>query len=216
MRELIARWQRGWSVARGLPAAEDVGGGLRVRCLQPGRDVEYVAFDARNIDGLADRVHREQEITWLTVPTTDPEATAALLQAKGLILLKRAEQLMTIDLRQHPESKLTGPYSLETSVDRGAITATVRHESGEMAAKGTMGLSGEDAVADRIETAAAHRRRGLASVVMGELARAAAGHGARHGILIASEDGQRLYTALGWHTEAVVLIATTPGNDHPD
>jgi GNAT superfamily N-acetyltransferase len=207
VRELIERWHRGWCVARRVPAAEDVGGGLRVRCLQPGRDIEYVAYGPDDLDGLAERVRAEPEVAWLTVPTHDPGRTAGLLQERGLALLKRAEQLMTIELSEHPASKLDGPYHLEVAVDRDVVTATVRHESGEAAAGGTMGLVGTDAIADRIETAAAHRRRGLASVVMGELARTAAEHGARHGILIASEDGQRLYPRLGWRPEAAVLIA---------
>jgi GNAT superfamily N-acetyltransferase len=215
VRELIERWQRGWSVARALPAAEDVGAALRVRCLQPGRDVEYVAYDTSHLDELAERLRAEQEITWLTVPTAEPERTGQALEKAGLVLLKRAEQLMTIELRDHPESKPAGPYRVEVNVERGAVVATVRHESGEAAAWGTMGLSGTDAVADRIETAEAHRRRGLGRVVMGELARTAAGQGAEHGILVASEEGQHLYLALGWRAVADVLIATTPGNDYP-
>ncbi|MEU4681477.1 hypothetical protein [Micromonospora sp. NPDC023737] len=46
LRNLVVRWQRGWGVARALPVADDVDGALRVRCMQPGRDVEYVALDA--------------------------------------------------------------------------------------------------------------------------------------------------------------------------
>ncbi|MFI5897688.1 GNAT family N-acetyltransferase [Actinoplanes sp. NPDC051513] len=215
MRDLIVRWQRGWGVARGLPAADDLGNGLRVRSLQPGRDVEYIAYHAGDLDRLAGQVRAERDVTWLTVPTTEPARTAGALEAAGLILLKRAEQLMTIELPDHPDGALTGPYGLEVGADRGVVTATVRHESGQVAAKGTMGLSEEDAVADRIETMPAHRRRGLARVVMGALARTAAGQGAEHGILIASQDGQRLYATLGWRTVAEVLIATTPGNSYP-
>lgn len=210
MRDLIVRWQRGWSVARGLPEAEDVGGGLRARCLQPGRDVEYVAYDDAELDKLAQRVRAEREITWLTVPTIEVDAAAATLQRNGLELVRRAEQLMTIELRDHPERGLAGPYGLEVALDRDVVTATVRHESGEAAATGTMGLTGRDAVADRIETFPGHRRRGLAGVVMGALARTAVRAGAEHGILIASEDGQRLYARLGWQRAADVLIATNP------
>src|SRR4051812_41615057 len=182
MRDLIVRWQRGWSVARGLPEAEDVGGGLRVRCLQPGRDVEYVAYDDTELDKLAQRVRAEHELTWLTVPTTGPGAAAATLERNGMELVRRAGQAMTIAPRDHPESRLAGPYGLEVAVDRDVVTATVRHESGEPAAKGTMGLAGRDAVADRIETFPAHRRRGLATVVMGALTRTAVRAGAGHGI----------------------------------
>jgi GNAT superfamily N-acetyltransferase len=223
LRDLIVRWQRGWGVARALPAAEDVGGGLRLRCMQPGRDVEYVALDAgedlASLTRLAELVAGENTVTWLTVPTTDPAGTATALAAAGLILLKRSELLMTADLRGHPQNMPAAPYRLLTQVDshRGdrVVTATVRHEAGEVSARGTMGLTGTDAIADRIETVPAHRRKSLASAIMSALARSAIVEGAEDGILIASEEGQRLYTTLGWQPVADVLIATTPGNAYP-
>lgn len=219
LRELIVCWQRGWGAARGLPAAADLGPGLRVRCRQPGRDVEYVALDAdhdpASLRVLAGRVAAEDEVTWLTVPTTDPAAAAARLEAAGLVLLKRAELLMTTDLRDHPRPPPAAGYHLETRVDGAVLAAGVLDASGATGARGTMGLTGTDAVADRIETLPAHRRRGLASSLMGALAAAALNAGAGRGILIASEEGQHLYAKLGWHPAADVLIATTPGNTYP-
>jgi GNAT superfamily N-acetyltransferase len=217
LRELITCWQRGWAVARALPAATDLGPGLRVRCLQPGRAVEYVALqdDESSLRFLAGRVAAEDEVTWLTVPTTDPPAAAASLQAAGLVLLRRAELLMTIALETHPAPPPAAGYTLDTRTDADVVTAAVLSESGEVGARGTAGLTGPDAVADRIETLPAHRRRGLASTVMGALAAAATARGATRGLLIASEEGQHLYTKLGWHPAAGVLIATTPGNTFP-
>ncbi|GAA2384335.1 GNAT family N-acetyltransferase [Dactylosporangium salmoneum] len=223
LRNLIARWQHGWGVARALPVAEDVGGGLRVRCMQPGRDVEYVALDAdedlASLTRLADLVAGEDTVTWLTVPTTDPARAASALVDAGLIVLKSSELLMTADLRGHPQHISAAPYRLLTQVDshRGdsVVAATAQHESGEVGARGTMGLTGTDAIADRIETMPAHRRKGLASAIMSSLARSAIEEGVEHGILIASEDGQRLYTTLGWQPVANVLITTTPGNTYP-
>jgi GNAT superfamily N-acetyltransferase len=223
LRDLIVRWQRGWGVARALPAAEDVGGALRSHCMQSGREVEYVALDAdedvASLAGLADRVAGEHAVTWLTVPTTDPARTATALEAAGLVVLKRSEVLMTVGLRGHPRSRPAAPYRMVTRVDprRGdaVVTATVRDESQEVGARGTMGVTGTDAVADRIETAPAHRRRGLASAIMGALTDAAAGAGAETGILVASEDGRRLYATLGWQPVADVVIAATPGTTYP-
>ncbi|MFC3499737.1 GNAT family N-acetyltransferase [Micromonospora krabiensis] len=210
-------------MARELPVAEDVGGALRVRCMQPGRAIEYVALDAgkdvASLATLAELVAGEDEVTWLTVPTTEPAKAASALTAAGLTVLKHSEKLMTADLRGHQQNTPSAPYRLLTQVDSygggSVVTATVRHESGDVGARGTMGLAGTDAVADRIETLPAHRRKGLASAVMGALARSAVEEGAEHGILIASEDGQRLYLALGWQPVADVLIATTPGNTYP-
>ena len=128
----------------------------------------------------------------------------------------RAQALGNADdsrLLGHPQHTPVAPYRLQVDARGGdsAVTATVRHESGEVGARGTMGLAGTDAVADRIETMPAHRRKGLASATMSALARSAIEEGAEQGILIASEDGQRLYTTLGWQPVADVLIATTPG-----
>ncbi|MEU7867283.1 GNAT family N-acetyltransferase [Dactylosporangium sp. NPDC049140] len=223
LRNLIVRWQHGWGVARALPVAEDVGGGLRVRCMQPGRDVEYVALDAdedlASLTRLAELVAGEDTVTWLTVPTTDPAKAASALVDAGLIVLKSSELLMTADLRRHPQHVPAEPYRLLTQVDShlggSVVTATMRHESGEIGARGTMGLTGTDAIADRIETVPAHRRKGLASAIMSALARSAIEEGVEHGMLVASEDGQGLYTTLGWQPVAGVLIATTPGNTYP-
>jgi GNAT superfamily N-acetyltransferase len=198
-------------VARGLTEVEDVGDGLRVRCLQPGRDVEYVALDEAAVPALATRVLGEREVTWLTVATSSPARVAGTLTGAGLVLLKRAEQLMTIPLADHPSSKPAEPYHLDVAKVGATVTATVRDAStGEAAARGTLGLSGTDGIADRIETVPGHRRKGLASVVMGALVEAAREEGATHGILIASEDGQHLYRRLGWRAVADVLIATAP------
>lgn len=73
-----------------------------------------------------------------------------------------------------------------------------------------MAVVGTDAIADRIETVPEHRRRGLGSVVMSSLVENAMAHGATTGILVATADGQQLYSALGWTTRATVLIAQTP------
>lgn len=210
LRDLTVRWQRGWGVARGLPAADPIDGGLRVQCLQPGRDVEYVALDPSAVDRLAARLLREDMITWLTVPTDEPARAAAALETAGLLLLKRSELMMTVDLHAQPRRAPAPPYTIETLLVGSVVSVTVRSGTGEPAASGSMGLTGTDAIADRIETSAGHRRRGLGGAVMSALASAAIDHGAKHGVLIASADGQRLYRALGWRPAADVLIATTP------
>jgi GNAT superfamily N-acetyltransferase len=194
---------------------------------------------------LARLLQGEEAVTWLTVATASPAApgsdrmaaagsgsagtevvangpanSAAALEAAGLVILRRAEQLMTIDLRAHPHINAPEPYRLQTFIEPGehgmVLSAEVWDESGERAATGTMGLSGHDAIADRILTSPAHRRHGLGGAVMSALSRAALDHGASRGILLASLDGQRLYKALGWQRVSDVLIATTPGNAYPE
>ncbi|MFF7360163.1 GNAT family N-acetyltransferase [Streptomyces sp. NPDC008125] len=217
--DLIRRWLNGWSVARSLPEAEPVGSagdgdGLRSECGQRSREAEVFALRAdeepESVSRLADVVAAAGQSTWLTVPTSHPDAVEALVTAAGLVVLQRSEWLMTTDLTTHPQHAPTEPYEREIRTEGPVTVVTLRTPSGEPAANGTIAVVGADAIADRIETYAAHQRRGLGSAVMSALAEAAVAQGARTGLLIASEEGQRLYSSLGWRHEADVLIARGP------
>ncbi|XVU29342.1 GNAT family N-acetyltransferase [Actinoplanes sp. CA-054009] len=214
LRELVVRWQRGWGAARGLPEAADVGAGLRVRCGQLGRDVEYFALDeAASVAGLAELVKGEPEVTWLTVPTVQPERAAAAVEAAGLVVLKGSEKLMVTELSDQPRVAPPAGYRAETKIEGAVVRVEMLDRDGEVGAGGTMGIAGADGIADKIGTVPAHRRRGLGSAVMSALAEAAP---AEHGLLVASEDGQGLYARLGWRAVADVLIAAPPGVRYPD
>ncbi|MFE9660173.1 GNAT family N-acetyltransferase [Streptomyces sp. NPDC005955] len=215
--ELMRRWVNGWSVARSLPAPEPVesaGDGLRSRCEQPGREVEVFALRAdeapESLARLAASVAAAQQPTWLTVPTRRPDAVAAVVGAAGLELVHRSEWLMTTDLTEHAQHPPAAPYAREVRTEGPVTVVSLHGPSEEVAARGTVAVVGADAIVDRIETDPAHRRRGLGRAVMGALVEAAVARGARTGLLIASEEGQRLYTSLGWRHEADVLIARRP------
>lgn len=214
---LIRRWLNGWTAARSLPEAEPVGStgdGLRSVCGQPGREVELFALRAdeepESLARLAAAVAAERRTTWLTVPTLHPDAVEAVFGAAGLELLHQSEWFMTTDLTEHPQHAPAAPYEREVRTEGPVTVVSLREPSGEVAARGTIAVVGADAIADRVETDAAHRRRGLGRAVMSALAEAAVARGARTGLLLASEEGQRLYSSLGWHHAADVLIARGP------
>ncbi|MGF1242353.1 GNAT family N-acetyltransferase [Streptomyces sp. 2-6] len=214
---LIGRWLDGWTVARSLPEAEPVepaGDGLRSKCDQPGREVEVFALRAdeepESVARLAAAVATARQVTWLTVPTLRPDTAEAVVGAAGLELVQRSEWLMTTDLTEHPQHEPAAPYEREVRTEGPVTVVSLHAPSGEVAARGTIAVVGGDAIADRIETDAAHRRRGLGRAVMSALAEAAVSQGARTGLLIASQEGQRLYSTLGWRHEADVLIARGP------
>lgn len=211
---LIRRWLDGWTVARSLPEAEQVepaGDGLRSKCDQPGREVEVFALradeDPESLARLAAAVAAAQQITWLTVPTLHPGTVESVVDAAGLEVLHRSEWFMTTDLTEHPQHAPAAPYKREVRTEGPVTLVSLHAPSGEVAARGTIAVVGGDAIADRIETDPAHRRRGLGRAVMSALAEAAVSQGARTGLLIASEEGRRLYSSLGWHHKADVLIA---------
>ncbi|KAA2261964.1 GNAT family N-acetyltransferase [Solihabitans fulvus] len=209
--DLVRQWQLGWGLAKGLAPAAEARGGLHVVLGQPGRHREVVAVrpdeDPDSLRDLAEEVAASADADWLTVPTNRPEEATAVLLAAGLTLLDRPEWLMTTDLAGHPTQAAPEPYAVTTTVAGPVIEAEVRDASGTVAARGTMGVAGTEAVAHNIRTDPEHRRLGLASVVMSALVLRARERGATAGLLIASADGQHLYSALGWVRRATILIA---------
>lgn len=90
------------------------------------------------------------------------------------------------------------------------IQVSLTGPDGEPAAGGLMGVHGTDAIAHHITTEENHRRRGLGSVVMSVLSRAAIELGAETGLLVAVPMGQLLYHRLGWDDRASFVTGGLP------
>ncbi|HEU4947406.1 MAG TPA: GNAT family N-acetyltransferase [Kribbella sp.] len=212
--ELVRRWQAGWSLSRGWTVVEDDNDGiLTIRAGEEGRAMEYVVLDA---DDKPERVERAAALAraagggrgagYITLATFDRDARVEQLEDLGLEVQRDRDWLMTIQLSEQPALKLHDRYTLMSELESNVIiTRATLH--GAVVSSGRMAVIGEDAVADRIETDPAHRRRGLGSAVMAALVEAAAAQGAKRGILIASRDGLRLYRSLGWKVVADIVIA---------
>jgi GNAT superfamily N-acetyltransferase len=96
-------------------------------------------------------------------------------------------------------------YTVTTWARGGVTRVLVRAADGQFAARGQIARgswSEASAVADQIETAPGHRRRGLGGLVMRTLQNAAHEAGARTGVLVGTTAGRELYTSLGWITRA--------------
>jgi GNAT superfamily N-acetyltransferase len=208
--ELVRRWQAGWSASRGWTKVVDDDGILTVKIGEAARAMEFVVLDP---DSHPERVERAADLAlgtggtaWVTLATEDREGMSDTLDDLGLDVQRDPEWLMTIELSRQPSLQLHPRYALVSELEENVIvTRATLH--GAVASSGRMAVVGTDAVADRIETDPAHRRRGLGSAVMASLVEAAAAKGAKRGILIASIDGLRLYRSLGWKVIADIVIA---------
>jgi GNAT superfamily N-acetyltransferase len=130
----------------------------------------------------------------------------AAVEAAGMIVARPDETFMRRSLVDHPQ--LDPPAGYAVAVRRTPVIGVqILAPDGEEAASGLMAVVGEDAVAHRISTAEAHRRRGLGSVVMGVLAREAVKDGAKTGLLFSSTDGVHLYRKLGWEKISDLVVA---------
>ncbi|HUQ56862.1 GNAT family N-acetyltransferase [Lentzea sp.] len=202
---LAERWHRGWIAADGL-TSERRDGRLVVHVNRSRRQYEWIVTDSGDVAETAGIVAATTEPNWLSVLTDAPEEVTAAVEAAGLVVARPDETFMRRSLADHPVAAPPAGYAIEVTRDP-VIGVRVLTAGGEQAASGLMAVVGEDAVAHRIETAEAHRRRGLGSVVMGTLARAAVEGGAKTGLLFSSTDGVHLYGRLGWERICGLVVA---------
>lgn len=202
--ELVERWHRGWIAADGLTSGYR-DGHLVVHVNRPHRQYEWIATDDTEIAALAKIVAASREPNWLSVPTDASQRVIAEIEAAGLVVARPDETFMKRALDGHPAPEPPAGYVLE--VRRDPVIGVRVLADGEEAASGLMAVVGEDAVAHRISTDEAHRRRGLGSVVMGALAREAVRQGAKTGLLFSSTEGVHLYRRLGWEKISDLVVA---------
>ena len=100
---------------------------------------------------------------------------------------------------QPPARRLADGYRIETRQVGAVFEARIFSAAGALAASGYAAEAQGVFIYDRIVTEPEHRRQGLAHVVMltlGESRR----HSAGPELLVATQDGRSLYSALGWET----------------
>ncbi|RIQ28218.1 GNAT family N-acetyltransferase [Jiangella rhizosphaerae] len=219
LRDVLLRWHAGWVTARDYRSSVD-GDVVTVRIGLPDRITETILLtpEPQLYAEVAGRVAGPSR--WLTAPTTDRARTEATAVAAGFEV-HAPEWLMSRPLGDEPGSGAPDGYEVWLSGRPPVLVAEVVTADGDpraLAAKGHLALSGAgdvDAVADRIFTVPAHRRRGLGSVVMGALTAAARERGARNGLLVASQEGRKLYERLGWRVEAEMATARWSGHGSP-
>jgi GNAT superfamily N-acetyltransferase len=200
-RETAIRWVRGWAHVRDL-AVETVDGWPLVHVGSASRDTEIICVDPgpRAFVALAEHVAGDAR-AMLTVLADDLDPYR--VAAHGLRVDRDDETFMTAPLTP-TDSTLPDGGSPRWLVDGTRATYCVDVD-GRLAAEGSVGVLGTDAVFDVIETSPDHRRRGLGRHVMATLTSWAMSEGAVTGLLVASVEGAALYRSLGWDTRSSAL-----------
>jgi GNAT superfamily N-acetyltransferase len=205
---LVDRWIAGWARAQEVEP-HDLLDNWHVWADLPGREEERILAGDANVVQHAEDVELQSVPTWLTIATDSPDEVTRVVEQAGLVT-HAPETFLWRNLFDHPRPKLPAGYAVR--VVPGDVIEVVVTCDGEEAASGMIAVVGEDAVPHRIATKPEHRRRGLASFVMGVLAREAVRAGASDGLLFATEEGLLLYRELGWETISdVVIAANTEG-----
>ncbi|WP_028101966.1 GNAT family N-acetyltransferase [Pseudoduganella violaceinigra] len=202
----VAAWLKARSIARGLPLPVADHGGLRVDTFAAG-EVQRWVYPAVTAD-LAELARGIDLPGYLVKACAAPEQLRVALPAGWQIhapgyFMAGPDALFAVPL--------CPPAYLVEVAQAGWVThVRVTSESGELAAGGYAAETDDAFIYDRIATAPAHRRRGLARLVMATLRQAKVGV-AKPELLVATDQGRALYESLGWRTLSAYSTGSLPG-----
>lgn len=201
--EVARAWAQGWVLSRDTPAAIDHGTHLTIPVGLPGHRIRHVlpTFSADVVEALT----QGQAVngTWLKVLAS--QETVRPLLPKNWGIHEREYLMQTTLASTHPDSEAP-----KVSFERngGVITATLLGPNGDAAARARAAVVGPAGVFDQVVTKPLHRRKGYGSILMRRLASECRQEGATVGILVATEEGRLLYSALGWEVASEVTAVS--------
>jgi GNAT superfamily N-acetyltransferase len=204
--ELVIAWGRGWAVSRGVPEPVKIPGGFRADVGLHGHRVRYVlhTWDTESAGSLTRQA--DAPGNWIKVAGSSEDLHSAL---PARWVPDSAGHLMTVRFAG-TTSAAPPPYRTRVTTDHDIVVATVIDVDGSPVASGRLAPAGRYGIVDQVETAPAHRRRGLGAVVMRALSTHAARTGRDTGVLVATEEGRHLYRSLGWTVRSEIAAAHVP------
>lgn len=197
--DIIKKWLTAWSLSRQLPLPVPYKSGFMVDVGYEKQKRRYV-FPECNADffELADAINEPG--VFLKVCACFDEFKNKIperwiVQPQGYMMYCNSPMKFT-------DKDLPGEYRFE--YDQYDSTFVVRILSNnEVASSGRIVFVDDLAVYDRISTEKKHRRKGLATILMKELEKAAISKGYSANFLVATEEGKKLYESLGWKLYSV-------------
>jgi len=200
--QLVFAWQTAHCLARGAPPPVRDRGGVRV---DTGSEKEARRWVFPQLcDGLRE-IAREIAAPrhYLKLCGSDEELRSALparwtLQPANCFMAAAASApAAPASDGRVPDGRVPDGYTVQLYRTGPVAKACVIAADGELAASGYAAETAEVFVYDRIETAPAHRRKGLGVAVMGALG-AARRSRVNPQLLVATDEGRALYARLGW------------------
>jgi GNAT superfamily N-acetyltransferase len=196
-------WAKGWTLTRNKSSPVKQAYGCKIDLGFPeGLERHVVVDDDAAILGELTNALRTPG-TWLKV-CAPPEKVTPILHESWQV--QAPEYLMAVALTESIIVARDG-YGLSLSTAGEVTDAELRDRDGQLAAKGRVAHSDGIATFDQIITEPAHQRKGLGRLMMAALGNRAMAHGARVGVLVATEEGRALYQTIGWVLVSPVTAA---------
>lgn len=208
-KETLEKWLQGWSLSRELPLPTPFKSGFKVDVGYEKQKTRYV-FPHLNEDftELANSIVEP----WIFLKVCVAPAALQNLLPPGWVIQPQG-YIMTHTRRMITKSRdLADPYKIEFEEYNTTHVIKITTNNGDLAAIGRVVLVDDLAIYDRISTAIHHQRKGLATVLMTALEKIALSKGIYKHILVATEEGKLLYTALDWELSGLYTSVVIPDN----
>lgn len=212
-----AAWFTGWSALRSYQTRSGPGYSAAMRMDSTG-DWEYFTCTPTPaaFATVAAQV-RESAQRAVCVFGPDVHHYVKLAHKSGLGMVSNSEHLMdcTMETQDNQDPFLGDPeLSLVVKTMGGKRSASACETRFSAAivngptvlASGSVGIYGEYAIFDGLQTHADHRRSGFGMLIMKTLTARALAYPVTTGLMLASTGGQRLYTKLGWRSLSPVTV----------
>lgn len=202
---LVEAWLNARSIARGLPPPVPDRGGLKVDTKSDKEICRWVF--PRMVGGLSELAKEIAEPRHFLKLCDSAEQLTATVPPRWE--LQPPGYMMMAATCWHEPISVPKPYELQVEQCGAVTSVTIVAPDGSLAARGYAAETADAFVYDRIETDLVHRRRGLARCIMAALA-AAKKSDATPEVLVATEDGRKLYDSLGWRVCSPYSTVTIP------
>lgn len=191
---LIGAWLTSRSLARGLPLPVREFDGFRVDTNSETEVARWVFPKiGPGLQALGRSILEPRYFLKLCAPACELRAALPLgweLHPPGYFMRSTGEAV---------KAQLPDGYKIETERAGVVSAARIWARTGELAASGYAAEACNVFIYDRIVTEPEHRRKGLGRAVMAAL-HATKLQSSAPELLVATEDGRALYSALGWKT----------------
>lgn len=214
---LMRAWFMGWSDLRSYQTSPEDAPLAALRLDRSG-DWEYFLCEPTPTEFVMTAAHVvTSETRVLTVLGDDISNYVHMAHQTGLGMVSIAERFMSVplDYQDKQEPFFSDPSVVLSVVPLGGKRVSSGSESrliatievdGVLAASGKVAIHDEYAIFDQIETRPEYRHRGYGRAIMQALAANVSAFSVTTGLLLASIDGQRLYSKMGWYNECAVTV----------
>lgn len=191
--KLVLAWLTARSMIRGLPRPVPDRGGFRVDTQSDTETCRWVFPTVTpGLIDLANKIDRPRHLLKLCGSGDRLTGVAPIrwaLHPPGYMMIAPAVSLTA--------AVLPSGFKTEIRTTKNNTSVHIIAPDGDVAARGYAVETADVFIYDRIRTYPEYRRKGLGSAVMATLG-AARRSSSTPEILVATEDGRKLYSALGW------------------